>query len=54
MAAKIIDGKAVSQGIRQKIKQYVKEFTAGFGFEPGLAVVLAGEDGRPRFMSEIK
>jgi methylenetetrahydrofolate dehydrogenase (NADP+)/methenyltetrahydrofolate cyclohydrolase len=45
MAAKIIDGKAVSQGIRQKIKQYVKEFTAGFGFEPGLAVVLAGEDG---------
>jgi methylenetetrahydrofolate dehydrogenase (NADP+)/methenyltetrahydrofolate cyclohydrolase len=43
MAAKIIDGKALAQRIRQQIAEDAKRLAAG-GVQPGLAVVLVGED----------
>jgi methylenetetrahydrofolate dehydrogenase (NADP+)/methenyltetrahydrofolate cyclohydrolase len=44
MAAKIIDGKAISDSIRQDIKKEAALFAESCGCPPGLAVVLAGED----------
>lgn len=41
--SKIIDGKAIAQQIRQEIKAKVEELKAK-GKQPGLAVVLVGED----------
>lgn len=40
MTAKIIDGKAIAQRIREDIKNKIKEYKQ----KPGLAVILAGED----------
>ncbi|MCC6272305.1 MAG: bifunctional methylenetetrahydrofolate dehydrogenase/methenyltetrahydrofolate cyclohydrolase FolD [Deltaproteobacteria bacterium] len=40
----IIDGKAVSEKLRDEIKQGVSELFAARGLRPGLAVVLVGED----------
>lgn len=44
MSAAIIDGKAVSKKIREKIAVGVQELKAEKGITPGLAVVLVGED----------
>ncbi|TDA67795.1 MAG: bifunctional methylenetetrahydrofolate dehydrogenase/methenyltetrahydrofolate cyclohydrolase FolD [Clostridia bacterium] len=43
MAAQIIDGKKIADEVRAEIKQEVAELK-GQGIEPGLAVVLVGED----------
>lgn len=43
MTAKIIDGKALSAEMRQKIGKQVQELNLR-GIKPGLAVVLVGED----------
>jgi methylenetetrahydrofolate dehydrogenase (NADP+) / methenyltetrahydrofolate cyclohydrolase len=43
MAAKIIDGKAVAQRIRSAIAEETRRL-AGSGVQPGLAVVLVGQD----------
>ncbi len=42
--AKIIDGKAIAAEIRQELKERVPAFEELFGFKPGLAVVLVGQD----------
>lgn len=42
--AKRIDGKAFAEGLRGRIKARVDELKAEHGFQPGLAVVLVGED----------
>ena len=44
MTATIIDGKAVAAEIREGLKLEVDEFKKEFGREPGLAVVIFGED----------
>ncbi len=43
MAAKIIDGKALAARVRSALAEEAKQLTAR-GFQPGLAVVLVGED----------
>ena len=43
MATTIVDGKEVSQRIRESLKAEIAELTAA-GRTPGLAVVLVGED----------
>ena len=42
--AKIIDGKAFAERLRGKIAEEVAELKAKHGVQPGLAVVLVGED----------
>ncbi len=42
--AEIIDGKITSAKLREKIKNEVKEFTDSFGYAPGLAVVVVGNN----------
>ena len=42
--AKIIDGKAFAADLRQRIAALVRAFVAKTGRNPGLAVVLVGED----------
>lgn len=44
MAAKIIDGKAIAQEIREEVKEGVEALVASGGPRPGLATVLVGED----------
>jgi methylenetetrahydrofolate dehydrogenase (NADP+)/methenyltetrahydrofolate cyclohydrolase len=44
MAATIIDGKAVAQGLRARVRDEVAAFEAETGRTPGLATVLVGED----------
>jgi methylenetetrahydrofolate dehydrogenase (NADP+) / methenyltetrahydrofolate cyclohydrolase len=44
MSAKILDGKAIAAGIRQRIKQRVQERIATGQRPPGLAVILLGTD----------
>ncbi|HNV34932.1 MAG TPA: bifunctional 5,10-methylenetetrahydrofolate dehydrogenase/5,10-methenyltetrahydrofolate cyclohydrolase, partial [Bacillota bacterium] len=44
MSATIIDGKAVAAEIREGLKLEVEAFKGEFGREPGLAVVIVGED----------
>src|SRR5512138_2174588 len=44
MAAKVIDGKAISAQIRAELAQEVAKLKAEKGVTPGLAVVLVGED----------
>jgi hypothetical protein len=41
-AAQIIDGKKVSEQLRQEIAEEVKQLKASKGLTPGLAVVLVG------------
>ena len=43
MSAQIIDGKAISQAVRDEVAQEVEELKAS-GVEPCLAVMLVGED----------
>jgi methylenetetrahydrofolate dehydrogenase (NADP+)/methenyltetrahydrofolate cyclohydrolase len=44
MAANIIDGKALSNRLRESIKQRVGELKDRSGITPGLTVILAGND----------
>ena len=44
MAAKIIDGKAISQAVKDDVKKGVAELKARTGVVPGLAVILVGEN----------
>ena len=40
----IIDGRAVAQGVRDRVKREVEELIASGGPQPGLATILVGED----------
>ena len=40
----IIDGRAVAQGVRDRVKREVEELIASGGPQPGLATVLVGDD----------
>ena len=44
MAAQLIDGKALAQGIRDKIAQDAAALLARSGITPGLAAILVGDD----------
>jgi methylenetetrahydrofolate dehydrogenase (NADP+)/methenyltetrahydrofolate cyclohydrolase len=44
MAARLIDGKAIAQLVRDEVKAGVAAFVAQHGRAPGLDVVLVGED----------
>lgn len=44
MAARILDGKAVAREIRERLKIDVANFLAASGVQPGLAVILVGDD----------
>ena len=44
MTARIIDGEAVATGIREQLAATVKEIEEQYGFRPGLATVLVGEN----------
>lgn len=44
MAAKVIDGKAMAEQIREEVKDEVAELTSKYGMEPGLEVILIGDD----------
>ena len=44
MAAKIIDGKAISLSCRTKIAEDTENFKNTYGFTPGLSVIIVGED----------
>lgn len=42
--AKIIDGKAIAAETRKDIARRTAEFEKSYGFKPGLAVIIVGED----------
>jgi methylenetetrahydrofolate dehydrogenase (NADP+)/methenyltetrahydrofolate cyclohydrolase len=44
MKARLIDGKAIAQKVRDEVKAGVASFAAAHGRAPGLDVVLVGED----------
>ena len=44
MAARLIDGKAIAQKVRDEVKEGVARFVADHGRPPGLDVVLVGDD----------
>jgi methylenetetrahydrofolate dehydrogenase (NADP+)/methenyltetrahydrofolate cyclohydrolase len=44
VAAKLIDGKALAQSIRERIAKDVAELYAQTGVRPGLAAILVGDD----------
>jgi methylenetetrahydrofolate dehydrogenase (NADP+)/methenyltetrahydrofolate cyclohydrolase len=44
MTARIIDGKAIAAELSQKVAGAVKQVTAEHGIEPGLSVVLVGDN----------
>lgn len=44
MSAKILDGKALAQTMREEMKQEIEELKKTKNLTPGLAVVLVGED----------
>jgi len=44
VAARVIDGKALAQGIRERIAKDVVELHAKTGIRPGLAAILVGDD----------
>ncbi|HMI21158.1 MAG TPA: bifunctional methylenetetrahydrofolate dehydrogenase/methenyltetrahydrofolate cyclohydrolase FolD [Sphingomonas sp.] len=44
MSAAIIDGKAFAEGLRGRVADLVPDFVATAGRQPGLTVVLVGED----------
>lgn len=52
MTAKIIDGKVISEEIKQEVAEEVKKLQAEKGITPGLAVILVGED--PASQSYVK
>lgn len=44
MAAQLIDGKLLAQGIRERIGKEVADLVARTGVRPGLAAILVGDD----------
>jgi len=52
MSAIIIDGKKISEEIREEIKKEVEELKAKYGIIPGLATILVGEN--PASVSYVK
>lgn len=44
MAARILDGRAVAQAVRDEVSEGVRAFRARHGVAPGLTVILAGDD----------
>jgi methylenetetrahydrofolate dehydrogenase (NADP+) / methenyltetrahydrofolate cyclohydrolase len=44
MSAKIIDGKAIGQQVREEVKKRAGEFSIKHGLKPGLAFLLVGEN----------
>ena len=44
MTARIIDGKSIAAELSEKIAAAAKRMTAEHGIEPGLAVVLVGDN----------
>jgi methylenetetrahydrofolate dehydrogenase (NADP+)/methenyltetrahydrofolate cyclohydrolase len=44
MSARVIDGKAVAAGVRERAAREVAELTGELGRPPGLATVLVGDD----------
>lgn len=42
--AKILDGKAVSQRVKNALKDETEKFVEKYGIRPGLAVVIVGDD----------
>lgn len=42
--AKILDGKAVSQRVKNALKDETEKFIEKYGIKPGLAVVIVGDD----------
>ena len=42
--AKILDGKAVSQRLKNALKDETEKFVEKYGIKPGLAVVIVGDD----------
>ena len=52
MSAIIIDGKKISEEIREEIKKEVQELKAKYGIIPGLATILVGEN--PASVSYVK
>ena len=44
MSAEIIDGKAFAEKIREQVTQETSEWRAKTAKQPGLAVVLVGDD----------
>jgi methylenetetrahydrofolate dehydrogenase (NADP+) / methenyltetrahydrofolate cyclohydrolase len=44
MSARVIDGKEIAEGLRDKVAQRVAAIRTRHGIQPGLAVVLVGED----------
>ncbi len=44
MSARLIDGKALAQGIRERIGKDAAELLARTGVKPGLATILVGDD----------
>jgi methylenetetrahydrofolate dehydrogenase (NADP+)/methenyltetrahydrofolate cyclohydrolase len=44
VAAKLIDGKALAQSIRERLAKEVAELKATAGVQPGLAAILVGDD----------
>ena len=52
--ARIIDGKAFAEGLRAKITEEVAALKSAHGLQPGLAVVLVGEDPASRIYVKSK
>ena len=44
MSAKIIDGRAIAADLRAAVAEEVRRLVAAHGLQPGLAVVLVGDD----------
>src|SRR5579863_7283296 len=44
MSAKIIDGRAIAADLRAAVAEEVRRLVAQYGLQPGLAVVLVGDD----------
>ena len=44
MAAKLIDGKAFAASVRERVGEHVSRLVKEHGIQPGLAVVLVGEN----------
>jgi methylenetetrahydrofolate dehydrogenase (NADP+)/methenyltetrahydrofolate cyclohydrolase len=42
--ARVIDGKAIAEALREEVRGEVTRLRAEYGLQPGLAVVLVGED----------
>ena len=42
--AQIIDGKKIAAEVRERIAADTRAFSGKYGFVPGLAVVIVGED----------